>query len=122
MQTSSPIHSFVFPDLYFLGAFWSAADIAVRHRDEVWEAVTAGFVHEVPCKDSGVVLVQPVVDGVASVHHGVNVVSEELLSSSVRKEYIVTLGSSPLDVLHRSRIIGNNIKDNRNLVILCHEA
>ena len=86
-------------DLHFLGTLRSAADIAVRHRNEVWEAVAAGLVHEVPCKDGGVVLVQPVVDGVAPVHHGINVVLEELLGSRVCEEHVMALGSSPLNVL-----------------------
>ena len=86
-------------DLHFLGALRPAADIAVRHRNEVWEAVTAGLVHQVPCKDGGVILVQPVVDGVASVCHGVDVVLEELPGSRVCEEDVMALGSSPLDVL-----------------------
>ena len=65
--------------LDFLCALWSATDVAVRDGDEVGEAVTAGFIHEVPCKDGGVILVQPVVDGVSPVHHCVNVVLEQLL-------------------------------------------
>ena len=65
--------------LHFLCTLWSATDIAVRDRDEVGEAVTAGLIHQVPCKDGGVVLVQPVVDGVSPVHHRINVVLEQLL-------------------------------------------
>lgn len=88
-----------YADLHFLGTLWPAADIAVGHRDEVWEAVAAGLIHEVPCKDGGVVLVQPVVNGVAPVHHGVDVVLEELLGPWVCEEDIMARGPSPLDIL-----------------------
>lgn len=89
-------------DLNFFGTLRSAADIAVRHRDEIWEAVTAGLIHEVPGKDGGVILVQPVVDGVAAVHHGVDVVLEELLDAFVCKEDIMALNAGPLNVLQAS--------------------
>ena len=88
-------------DLHFLGTLRSAADIAVRTRNEVWEAIAAGLVHEVPCKDGGVILVQSVVDGVAPVHHGIHVVLEELLGAWVCEENVMALSSSPLDVLQK---------------------
>lgn len=91
--------------LDFLGALWSAADIAVGHRDEVREAVTARLVHEIPCKDGGVILVQPVVDGVAPVDHGINVVLEQLLHIWVCEERVVTLSTRPLDILHHRSVL-----------------
>jgi hypothetical protein len=91
--------------LDFLSALWSAADIAVRHWDEVREAVTARLVHQVPCKDGGVILVQPVVDGVAPVDHCINVVLEQLLHIWVCEEWVVTFSSRPLDILHHTSLL-----------------
>lgn len=89
--------------LYFLGALRPAADIAVWHRDEVREAITAGLIHKVPCKDGWIIFVQPVVDGVAPVDHGVDVILEKLLGAWVCEEDIVTLSSRPLNVLQAKR-------------------
>ena len=91
--------------LDFLSALWSAADIAVRHWDEVWEAVTARLIHQIPCKDGGVVLVQPVVDGVAPVDHCINVVLKQLLDIWVCEEWVVTLSARPLDILHHTGLL-----------------
>lgn len=87
--------------LHFLCTLWPATDIAVRHRDEVREAVTAWLIHEVPCKDGGVISVQPVVDGVTPVHHGVNVVLEELLHLRLCEEDVVAFCPRPLNILQR---------------------
>ena len=91
--------------LDFFGTLWSAADIAVRHWDEVWEAVTARLIHQIPCKDGGVVLVQPVVDGVAPVDHCMNVVLEQLLHIWVCEEWVVTLSARPLYILHHTSLL-----------------
>ena len=85
--------------LYFLCTFGPAADIAVRHRDGVWKAVTAGLIHQIPGKDGGVLLVQPVVDAVPPVHHSVNVALEQLLDIWVCEEDVITFSACPLDVL-----------------------
>ena len=87
------------PHLHFLCTLWPATDIAVRHRNEIREAVATGLVHQVPCKDGGVISVQPVVDGVAPVHHGVDVVLEQLLHFWVCEEDIMALSTRPLNVL-----------------------
>lgn len=92
-------------DLHFLGTLRSAADIAVRNRNEVWEAVAAGLVHKVPCKDGGVILVQPVIDGITPVHHGNHVILEELLGAWVCEENVMALGSRPLDVLQKEACV-----------------
>ena len=86
--------------LNFLCAFRSAADIAVRHWNGVWEAVTAGLIHQIPGEDCGVIFVQPVVDGVAPVDHDVNVVLKELLHIWIGKEDVIALSTGPLNVLH----------------------
>ena len=91
--------------LDFLGAFWSAADITVRHWDEVGEAVTARLVHQIPRKNCGVVLVQPVVDGVAPVDHCINVVLEQAFHIWVCEERVVTLSARPLDILHHKSLL-----------------
>ena len=91
--------------LDFFGALWSAADIAVRHWDEVREAVTARLVHQIPRKDGGVILVQPVVYGVAPVDHCIYVVLEQLLHIWVCEERIVTLSTRPLDILHHRNVL-----------------
>ncbi len=91
--------------LDFLGALWSAADIAVRHGDEVGEAVTARLIHQIPCKDGGIILIQPVVDGVAPVDHCINVILEQLLHIWVCEERVVTLSARPLDILRHTSLL-----------------
>ena len=91
--------------LDFFGALGSAADIAVRHWDEIREAVTAGLIHQIPCKDGGVILVQPVIDGVTPVDHCINVVPEQLLDIWVCEERVVSLSACPLDILHHKSLL-----------------
>ena len=86
--------------LDFLCALWPTADIALRDRNEIREAVTARLIHQVPCKDGGVLFIQPVVDGVTPVDHNINVVFEELLHIWICEEWVMAFSSCPLNVLH----------------------
>lgn len=65
-------------------------------------AAVSELVDEVPCKDGGLVLVLPAIQGVGAVHHSSNVVLEELDDGGVGEEVPSACGVAPLHVLEEA--------------------
>ena len=65
-------------------------------------AAISELVDQVPCKDGGLVLVLAAIQGVGAVHHGGNVVLEQLNDGGVGEEVSSACGVAPLHVLEEA--------------------